>query len=66
MNFNSFTEFLPSDGVLLSEESKRVYECDALSAHRVMPGCVLLPDSVEQVQKILSHSLSLLLVGKQV
>ena len=56
MNFNSFTEFLPSDGVLLSEESKRVYECDALSAHRVMPGCVLLPDSVEQVQKILSHS----------
>ena len=56
MNFNSFTEFLPSDGVLLSEESKRVYECDALSAHKVMPGCVLLPDSVEQVQKILSHS----------
>ena len=56
MNFNRFREFLPSGGVLLSEESKRVYECDALSAHRVMPGCVLLPDSVEQIQKILSYS----------
>lgn len=58
MNFNKFTEFLPREAVLLSEESKRVYECDALSAHRVMPACVVLPDTVEQVQAILSYCYS--------
>ncbi|MFT5395752.1 MAG: glycolate oxidase [Gammaproteobacteria bacterium] len=55
MNFKYFTEILPPEAVLLSEESKRVYECDAMSAHRVMPGCVVLPNSVEQVQAILSY-----------
>lgn len=55
MNFSKFNEFLPTQAVLLSEESRRVYECDALSAHRVMPGCVLLPDSIEQVQAIMSY-----------
>ena len=55
MNFKYFTEILPPEAVLLSQESKRVYECDAMSAHRVMPGCVVLPDSVEQVQAILSY-----------
>jgi glycolate dehydrogenase FAD-linked subunit len=58
MNFKYFTEILPAEAVLLSEESKRVYECDAMSAHRVMPGCVVLPDSVEQVQAILSYCYS--------
>jgi len=58
MNFKYFTEILPPEAVLLSEESKRVYECDALSAHRVMPACVVLPDSVEQVQAILSYCYS--------
>ena len=55
MNFKYFTEILPPEAVLLSEEAKRVYECDALSAHRVMPACVVLPDSVEEVQAILSY-----------
>ena len=55
MDFSKLTEILPTGAVLLSEESRRVYECDALSAHRVMPGCVVLPDTVEQVQAILSY-----------
>lgn len=55
MNFRKFTEILPQEAVLLSEESRRVYECDGLSAHRIIPGCVVLPDSVEQVQAILSY-----------
>tara|TARA_R110000782_G_scaffold61114_7_gene126029 strand:+ start:1460 stop:2902 length:1443 start_codon:yes stop_codon:yes gene_type:complete len=58
MKFKYFTEILPPEAVLLSEESKRVYECDALSAHRVMPACVVLPDSIEQVQAILSYCYS--------
>ncbi len=58
MNFKYFTEILPPEAVLLSEEAKRVYECDALSAHRVMPACVVLPDSVEEVQAILSYCFS--------
>ncbi|GJM05237.1 MAG: glycolate oxidase subunit GlcD [marine bacterium B5-7] len=58
MNFKYFTEILSPESVLLSEESKRVYECDALSAHRVMPACVVLPDSIEQVQAILSYCYS--------
>ncbi|MBL1142879.1 MAG: FAD-binding protein [Proteobacteria bacterium] len=55
MNFDNLRQFLPDEAVLLSEESRRVYECDALSAHRVIPGCVVLPDSVEQVQAVLRY-----------
>lgn len=55
MNFDGLRQFLPDNALLLTEESRRVYECDALSAHRVIPGCVVLPDSVEQVQSILRY-----------
>lgn len=58
MNFGKLTDILPQEAVLLSEESRRVYECDALSAHRVMPACVVLPETVEQVQAILSYCYS--------
>lgn len=55
MKFDGLKQFLPDEALLLSEESRRVYECDALSAHRVMPGCVVLPDSVEQLQSVLHY-----------
>jgi glycolate dehydrogenase FAD-linked subunit len=55
MKFDGLKQILPEKALLLNEESRRVYECDALSAHRVMPGCVVLPDSVEQVQSILRY-----------
>jgi len=58
MKFDGLRLYLPDEAVLLSEESRRVYECDALSAHRAMPGCVVLPDSVEQVQSILRYCYS--------
>jgi glycolate dehydrogenase FAD-linked subunit len=58
MEFDGLRQYLPNDAILLSEESRRVYECDALSAHRVMPGCVVLPDSVEQVQSVLRYCYS--------
>ncbi len=55
MKFDELRQFLPDDALLLSEESRRVYECDALSSHRVMPGCVILPSTVEQVQSVLRY-----------
>ncbi len=55
MKFEGLKQILPDNALLLSEESRRVYECDALSAHRVMPGCVVLPNSVEQVQAVLKY-----------
>ncbi len=44
---------LPLDSVLHQPEDLRPYECDALSAYCQLPLVVALPDSVEQVQKIL-------------
>ena len=46
------SEILPAQSILLADEDKRPYECDGLSAYRQIPGMVLLPDTVEQVQAI--------------
>ncbi len=48
-----FLKFLPANSVITAEEALRVYECDALSAYRQIPACVVLPDTVEQIQEIL-------------
>jgi glycolate oxidase len=45
--------FLPPDSVLEQEEELRPYECDGLSAYRQLPLLVLLPRTVEEVQRIL-------------
>jgi glycolate oxidase len=45
--------FLPHDAVLEQEEEVRPYECDGLSAYRQLPLLVLLPRTVEEVQRIL-------------
>ena len=55
MRFQGLTSLLPKEAVLLSEESRRVYECDGLSAYRRMPGCVVLPDDIEQVRAVLRY-----------
>ncbi|OGT33247.1 MAG: glycolate oxidase subunit GlcD [Gammaproteobacteria bacterium RBG_16_51_14] len=44
---------LPPDAMITDEERARVYECDGLSGYRQLPACVLLPETVEQVQAIL-------------
>src|SRR5918999_286624 len=44
---------LPPQAVITDSESKRPYECDGLSAYRQLPGVVVLPDTIEQVQAIL-------------
>ncbi len=45
--------FLPTAAVLHTLEERRPYECDGLTAYRRLPGVVVLPETVEQVQQIL-------------
>ncbi len=45
--------FLPATSVLATKEDMQPYECDGLSAYRRIPGLVVLPETVEQVQRIL-------------
>ncbi len=44
---------LPDEALIVDEEALRVYECDGLSAYRQLPGCVVLPDTIEQIQTLL-------------
>ena len=44
--------FLPNDAVLHDAEDLRPYECDGLSAYRQVPMAVVLPSTVEHVQRI--------------
>jgi glycolate oxidase len=44
---------LPDMTLLHSDEDRRPFECDGLSAYRVMPMLVALPDTLEQVTTLL-------------
>ena len=46
-------EFMPRAAVLTDKEDLHPYECDGLSAYRRLPWIVALPDTVEQVGRIL-------------
>ena len=45
--------FVSSDSVLFEKEDLKPYECDGLSAYRAIPLVVVLPETIEQVQKVL-------------
>ncbi|MEO8143947.1 MAG: FAD-linked oxidase C-terminal domain-containing protein [Betaproteobacteria bacterium] len=45
--------FLPERSVLWQQEDTRPYECDGLTAYRRLPMVVALPETDEQVQRIL-------------
>ena len=46
-------EFLPERCVLWQTEDTRPYECDGLTAYRRLPMVVALPETEEQVQRVL-------------
>jgi len=48
-----FRAFLSADAVLTDAEELRPYECDGLSAFRKLPKMVVLPETVDEVQRIL-------------
>ena len=45
---------LPAHALLTEAEAMKPYECDGLSAYRQQPMLVVLPQSVEEVQRILA------------
>ncbi|HEX9432703.1 MAG TPA: FAD-linked oxidase C-terminal domain-containing protein [Burkholderiales bacterium] len=45
--------FLPQRAVLFDEEDTRPYECDGLTAYRQLPMVVALPETEQQVQRVL-------------
>jgi glycolate oxidase len=58
--------FLPERSVLWQEEDTRPYECDGLTAYRRVPMVVALPETDEQVQRILQtcHALGVPVVPR--
>jgi len=46
--------FLPESAVLFEHEDVKPYECDGLTAYRQVPMVVALPDTEEQVCRILT------------
>jgi len=46
---------VPGEGVIASEEELRAYECDGLSAYRQIPMVVVLPETTDQVARILRY-----------
>ncbi len=48
-----FRSFLGADSVLHDAEELKPYECDGLTAYRQTPLLVVLPETIEQVQRVL-------------
>ena len=46
-------EVLPADGLLVSAEERRPYECDGLTVFRQLPALVALPRTEDEVQAVL-------------
>ena len=44
---------LPEEALVVEESERRTYECDGLSAFRVLPLVVAIPETVAQVQAVL-------------
>jgi len=45
---------VPGEGVVTNEDELRAYECDGLTAYRQPPFIVVLPETTEEVSKVLS------------
>jgi glycolate oxidase len=58
--------FLPEQSVLFQPEDVKPYECDGLSAYRRVPMVVALPETEEEVQRILGtcHALCVPVVAR--
>ncbi|MFT7286001.1 MAG: glycolate oxidase [Halieaceae bacterium] len=50
---DALREFINPEDLICDAETQRVYECDGLSAYCELPLITVLPQTVEQVQKIL-------------
>ncbi len=50
---NDLQTILPKPSILSELEQLKPFECDALSAYHCLPWIVVLPEKIEQVQKVL-------------
>ena len=48
-------ELLPPDCIVESEDERRVFETDGLTAYRQMPLCVVLPRSTQEVSAVMRY-----------
>ncbi|MHC8442086.1 MAG: FAD-linked oxidase C-terminal domain-containing protein [Candidatus Eutrophobiaceae bacterium] len=48
-------DILPDSTVIFNEEHCRVYESDGLTAFRQVPACVVIPNGVEDIMRVLRH-----------
>jgi glycolate oxidase len=46
---------VPGEGVIAAEREMRVYETDGLTAYRALPMVVVLPETTDQVSRILAY-----------
>ena len=51
----ALSKIVPGEGVISSEREMQPYESDALTAYRQPPMVVVLPDTTEQVSKVLKY-----------
>ncbi|MET4805241.1 FAD-linked oxidase C-terminal domain-containing protein [Limibacillus sp. MBR-115] len=52
---SALQKILPSECVITAEEELRAYECDGLTAYRQLPLIVALPETTEQVSKVMAY-----------
>lgn len=64
--FRQLKNILPASDILTSAEDLHPYECDGLSAYRVLPMMVVLPTTLPQLQKIvtLCHKLNIAIIAR--
>ncbi|MDX1711301.1 MAG: FAD-linked oxidase C-terminal domain-containing protein [Rhodovibrionaceae bacterium] len=48
-------DIVPGEGVIVEETELRAYETDGLTAYRAVPMVVVLPDTVDQVSRVLKY-----------
>ena len=63
---SALARFLPERALLYEREDVQPYECDGLSAYRQLPMLVTLPETEEEVQRILNtcHALRVPVVAR--
>jgi glycolate oxidase len=49
----ALSKILPPESLLVDEEDLRPFECDGLAVYRQLPMVVVLPETIEQVQRIM-------------
>ncbi len=52
---DALRQIVPAASVIAEEEGLRAYECDGLTAYRQLPLIVVLPETTEQISRILKY-----------